>query len=824
MWRQATSIRQQLTGAFIGTALLALFIGVVAWGVFSVVNRTLSHIVTLQIPMQQIVTALVVNTAQMTALAPQWLYIEGEAEWVKLNNDLSGFLTRKRQLVEQFDALVKEDSNQYKADFVTTMAAIIQTGDELEAQLIEFKKTVHELRFLEQIQTRKTGRLMRLHQQLSSYAIPMMDDVNFQIVRMLDNAKMVAKESSINHVSLRQYVRALYDVSELRSETNSLAGLLETGANIQLRDHIAPLKERAESSLMALKRAMDHLSAFPEQRQNEAHKAFNGLSELTKGNQNIFLTQQTRLSLEEHLRKQIGQLESTRDVLNSNLRIAIMKMESGSYQLAKRTSKQILIGKAAIIVSVGISLLLAWLMAYKYLQRRVLSRLEELKRIMNAISQNEFDVELRDTSQDEIGQMGRVLMVFRDRMQENVDLTKHLMAANKESQALSQIPHHSPHPIIQLSSRGEVTLTNPAAEHLFHGIKDLQCRHPVLLGINIQALPVEQALTREITYERKTYLQTIQKITDKNQSAIIVVYSNDISYVKDTMQALKQAKLKADETNRQLATASAAALVAQQAAEHANQMKSEFLSNMSHELRTPMHSIISFSRQGISRIDRWGREDKLQNLQLIHDSGKRLLSLINNLLDLSKLEAGAMTYDMQPHDLSEITMNVLNQLQAIIQDKGLVIEKPSFDQEIPKVLCDSGKIMQVVVNLLSNAIKFTPQGRHIWLRLKPHNVANGEHEKEKRYVELIVQDEGIGIPEGELQSVFDKFVQSSKTKTGAGGTGLGLAITREIINDHGGRIWASNHPSGGACFTIWLPEIEESASTNQLVHNAQGEQ
>lgn len=241
---------------------------------------------------------------------------------------------------------------------------------------------------------------------------------------------------------------------------------------------------------------------------------------------------------------------------------------------------------------------------------------------------------------------------------------------------------------------------------------------------------------------------------------------------------------------------------AKQQAERANAAKSEFLANMSHELRTPMHSIITFSRQGIERKNRWTVDQQVENLSYIHSSGERLLVLLNDLLDLSKLEAGAMTYDFKPVDIDTV-------IKASVQVVGNLASKKQLSLTVetgvfPEAIVDQEKIIQVLINLLSNAIKFTPSGKQIHIRCLLDT-------QSASHIIVSVSDQGVGIPNDELESVFDKFVQSSKTKTGAGGTGLGLAICKEIIQAHHGSIWAENNATEGCTFFIRLPITQPPA-------------
>ncbi len=248
---------------------------------------------------------------------------------------------------------------------------------------------------------------------------------------------------------------------------------------------------------------------------------------------------------------------------------------------------------------------------------------------------------------------------------------------------------------------------------------------------------------------------------------------------------------------------------ARDVAEAANLAKSEFLANMSHELRTPMHAILSFSRLGETRSVAADPDAPklLSYFQRISQSGDRLLSLLNNLLDLAKLEAGRMQYESGHHDLRSIVETIVGELAAYAAERGVTIHVE--DGALPVLAwCDPARIGQVVRNLLSNALKFTPSGRAVHVRIGLGEWSSsdaGEGAPIRAAASIVVTDEGRGIPEGELEAVFDKFVQSSTTRSGAGGTGLGLAICREIVDQHGGRIWADNAREGGAVFRVMLP-------------------
>jgi len=229
-------------------------------------------------------------------------------------------------------------------------------------------------------------------------------------------------------------------------------------------------------------------------------------------------------------------------------------------------------------------------------------------------------------------------------------------------------------------------------------------------------------------------------------------------------------------------------------AQAANQAKSTFLANMSHELRTPLHVILSFADFGLEKAGTAPAEKLRDYFARIDQCGKLLLTLVNTLLDLAKLEAGKMTFEFELTELSVLLTAVADEFTSLVAARHLTIHLLPL-AEAPVVLLDATTIMQVLRNLLSNAVKFSPDGGTITISMH----------REVQSVVVAIRDQGRGVPAEELETIFDKFMQSSRTKTGAGGTGLGLSICREIIAAHKGRLWAENAPAGGAVFSFELP-------------------
>ena len=233
---------------------------------------------------------------------------------------------------------------------------------------------------------------------------------------------------------------------------------------------------------------------------------------------------------------------------------------------------------------------------------------------------------------------------------------------------------------------------------------------------------------------------------------------------------------------------------AKEEAERANAAKSEFLANMSHELRTPLHCILSFARFGVRGKGSLDPAKALGYFQRIEASGSTLLSLLNNLLDLSKLEAEAVTLCRERVELQLLVMEVAEECAALARDKRLSIRLP-MSESSAFVDADRARLAQVLRNLLSNSVKFTPQDGTIHVAV----------EVNEDWALVAIRDSGPGIPDDECETVFDKFVQSKRTNSGAGGTGLGLSICREIMLLHGGSVRAVPTHGQGALLELKIP-------------------
>jgi two-component system NtrC family sensor kinase len=226
----------------------------------------------------------------------------------------------------------------------------------------------------------------------------------------------------------------------------------------------------------------------------------------------------------------------------------------------------------------------------------------------------------------------------------------------------------------------------------------------------------------------------------------------------------------------------------------ASQHKSEFLANMSHELRTPLNAIIGFSEVLTDCMFGELNEKQEEYLKDIYASGTHLLSLINDILDLSKIEAGRMELELTDFDLPQAIDNALMLVRERAGRRSITLQT-AVDARLGQVRADERKVRQVILNLLSNAIKFTPEGGRIEVAAVPKD----------GFAEVSVSDTGVGIAPEDHEAVFEEFRQVGTADKKAEGTGLGLTLCRKFVELHGGRIWVKSEVGMGSTFTLTIP-------------------
>jgi signal transduction histidine kinase/CheY-like chemotaxis protein/ligand-binding sensor domain-containing protein/protocatechuate 3,4-dioxygenase beta subunit len=267
----------------------------------------------------------------------------------------------------------------------------------------------------------------------------------------------------------------------------------------------------------------------------------------------------------------------------------------------------------------------------------------------------------------------------------------------------------------------------------------------------------------------------------------------------------RQARLKLEATNKELAEA-------KEAADAANQAKSTFLASMSHELRTPLTAIIGFSEMLLAEAETDGKKEQAEDLTRINDSATHLLGLINDILDLSKVEAGKMELHLETFNVAQLIADVRDTIQPLVAKKAnrLIVDCPA---DIGSMSADLTKVRQALLNLLSNANKFTEMGT---IRL---TASRASLNSEPSTLSFAISDTGIGMTAEQVSRLFQAFTQvDSSTARKYGGTGLGLAITRQFCELMGGRVEVQSEPGKGSTFTLRLPsEVAKAKSLDAAI-------
>jgi len=360
-----------------------------------------------------------------------------------------------------------------------------------------------------------------------------------------------------------------------------------------------------------------------------------------------------------------------------------------------------------------------------------------------------------------------------------------------------------------------VGLVIPLAENIATQ-QVIENRQTIVLA-DAQNTPLQNDATREIMRTRNTQCILLMPLLMRGEVIGTIgpdtdqvgrVFTQEEVRLAETIGSQIAGAIDNARLFREAREASEAAELARAAAEAANESKSAFLANVSHELRTPLTSILGFTRIVQKRLEErifpqlQAGDPKTQraatqveeNLGIILTEGQRLTTLINNVLDLEKIEAGKMDWSLEPLALAEVIAQATAATASLFEQKGLSLVE-ELPAGLPQVSGDRDKLVQVVINLISNAVKFTDQGM---VRVRAQ-VADGE-------IRVSVTDQGIGIAEADQPLVFEKFKQVGDTLTDKPkGTGLGLPICKEIVEHHGGRIWVESALGQGSTFAFTLP-------------------
>ncbi len=429
----------------------------------------------------------------------------------------------------------------------------------------------------------------------------------------------------------------------------------------------------------------------------------------------------------------------------------------------------VIIGSAAIIIGIGFSFILSNLLVRP---------VRQMKEATQKISEGNYDIDISISSSDELGGLANEFNAMVKRLRAYRDLNiDQIMAEKRKSDAIIRSIDDG---IVVVDNEFRVTDMNPTAVKALN-IESGQIRNKHFLEVvknemlfNYVKQSVETGQPPSIE-ERKTIF-TVEQGEKQHH------YQFSITPVRGKPGSLLGVVLLLRDVTR-LA--------------ELDRLKSEFVMTASHELRTPLTSIGMSIKLLLERTMEKLDEKDRQLLLAAHEDLQRLKTLVSNLLDLSKIEAGKMEMEFENISLHTLCQNAAGILENQIAEKHihLTVEVP---QNLPDVKADTNKITWVLTNLITNALRYTESGGSIRLWADHHGP----------YVHVSVSDNGSGIPLEAQSKIFDKFVQIKSDKI-LGGSGLGLTICKEIVRAHGGTIWVDSTPGEGSTFTFTLPAVEK---------------
>jgi signal transduction histidine kinase len=288
----------------------------------------------------------------------------------------------------------------------------------------------------------------------------------------------------------------------------------------------------------------------------------------------------------------------------------------------------------------------------------------------------------------------------------------------------------------------------------------------------------------------------VQEI-EKNRAELEDLNRNLEFRITEKTENLTRAYERLQLSNQNLAVANRGLEEANRKLKEIDRLKSDFISVVSHELRTPITSIKAFAELILMK-PRMAAEKKTRLLSIINNESDRLARLISDILDLTKIEAGKLSWHITRLSIEDVIQTSVAGIHSLADNKSIVITT-STEHSLPRLYGDKDRLVQVITNILSNAIKFTPQGGRI--RIDAHQDLSPRPQ-----ITVSVADTGVGIPREDIELIFEKFQRSGDVLTNrTEGTGLGLAISRQIVHYHGGIIRAASTIGQGSTFTFTLP-------------------
>ena len=460
--------------------------------------------------------------------------------------------------------------------------------------------------------------------------------------------------------------------------------------------------------------------------------------------------------------------------------IALREMNQQAMVQASERAQEVSVQAIGSMVLLGLAVGAIGLILSLLLSNILVQPLKEMTHAAERIAEGDYDVSLNVKSGDELGRLAQKIMSMSRKLKDFHELNvNRLLAEKRRGEAIIRSISDG---LIVVDADFKIIAINPTAAQI--------------LGTTVADATGEHCLDVVQSQELYTYIKTVAEtgqppLLETRESTVAIEQADQTHYYNFAITPVKT------EQDQMLGVV----LLLQDVTKlkELDRLKSEFVMTASHELRTPLTSIAMSIGLLLENASTHLSANEQELLHAAQEDVQRLRILVNNLLDLSKIEAGRMEMEFDIVAVSLLTNRAISTLAAQVADKGIELTQ-QLPADLPAVKADPNKITWVLTNLVANALRYTTQGGHIHVSAEPM----GE------YVAISVADDGIGIPLEHQSKIFDKFVQVKSDQT-VGGSGLGLAICKEIVKAHGGTIWVDSMPDKGSTFTFTLPVAKPEA-------------
>lgn len=782
------SVRVRLLTAFFGISAFAVVAAIAAFYAFSQVGDSLERITEQRVPSALAAQELARHAERMVAAAPALLRVSTATEYEQLSAKVTNDVNRLN------DLLAALKNSEIDPGAVEPIEPLVKW---LGVNLISLNNIAFNNLSLVQDKKQLLSELTNTYSGFRGVLLSRMSVLEERVSDLRRRINDPGLTSGARIAAMAELSRAtflLLSLQNVRLEGVTIHNALLRASSAETRSDLEDLAISLKESLEAFETWVAGLE--PESRQ-ELLAIVEQLRTFTVGRDSISLVRERQLensNVEEQLAKHLG--------VSGRLTAAVDRLVIGAKHDITLANEQALsaqrLGRAILITVVVLSLISSTLIVWLYVERNLIARLTVLTESTLAVAGGNLTASIPVDGTDEIGRMSEALTVFRNTAAEVEEAKLQVVEARQRLlDAIESISdgfalYDDKDHLVLCNSRYRSALHPGEEDELSPGMTfEMVVRHAAERGLVRDAKGRVDAWVAErmekhrnptgALMQQRADGRWVQVTERKGTDGSTVVVYTDISELKQREQELAELVEKLE--------------IARDRAMQAARAKSTFLANMSHELRTPLNAIIGFSEVLLEKMFGELNEKQEEYLRDIFSSGTHLLRLINDILDLSKIEAGKIKLEPSAINLRELLQSslVLVKEQALSHGVSLDLH---VDDGIDTVIADEQKVKRIVYNILSNAVKFTPDNGKAGINARQTDAG----------VEIAVWDTGVGINPEDQGRIFEEFQQlgdalSAKPE----GTGLGLTLTKKLVELHGGKIWVKSSPGEGSTFTFTLP-------------------